>query len=152
REEPAGFALAREDGQRDVVQCRELVEEVDELETPGDAPRDLLVDAGAGDIGLLESDGARVRLEEAADDIDERRLAGAVGADERQHLALANGEVDVVHRVRIAEVLGQLAGGEQAHDAGALRHFWVSRATIPMMPVGSAITIVTSTTPRNICQ
>src|SRR3546814_17179333 len=46
----------------------------------------------------LEGDAARPRLVEAIDAVEHRRLAGAVRADDREDLALADLEADVVHR------------------------------------------------------
>ena len=43
----------------------------------------------AGDVLALEEDLARVRLEQAGDEVEERRLAGAVRADDRVDRALA---------------------------------------------------------------
>ena len=75
------------------------------------------------DVGALEYDAARIDGDEPADQVDQGGLARSVGADEGEHLTLRHGEVHVVHGVRIAEVLGQPGRLEQAHDAGALRHF-----------------------------
>src|SRR5215467_12847866 len=151
-EEPARLALARKDGQGHVVHGGKLVEEVDELEAPRDPRYDFLVDARPGDVALPEPDGAGVRLEEPADHVDESGFPRAVGADEGKHFALAHGEVHAIHGVRVAKVLRELSSLEQAHEAGALAREGKRRATMPMMPLGSASTRVTRTTPRNICQ
>src|SRR5437764_1209619 len=42
-EEPAGLSLAGKDGERHVVDDRQLVEEVDDLEAPGDAALDAVL-------------------------------------------------------------------------------------------------------------
>src|SRR5215475_11083078 len=152
REELPGLALTREDGQREVVERAQLIEEVNELKAPRDPLPDLLVDGIPRDVGALEHDAPRVHGDEPADQVDQGGLARPVGADEGQDLTFRHREVHVVHGVRLAEVLGEICRLEQAHGAGALRHFWASRATIPMMPVGNASTSVTNTTPRNICQ
>src|SRR5215813_11892449 len=55
-EEATRLALPGEDGQGHVVHGRELVEEVDELEAPGDPRGDLLVDTCGGDVSLEEAD------------------------------------------------------------------------------------------------
>src|SRR5436309_2643351 len=107
-QELPGLALAREDRQRHVVERAQLVEEVHELEAPRDPRADPLVDRLAGDVGVAEQDLAAVRREEAADEVHQRRLARAVGADEGQHLALVDDEVDVVDGVGLTEVLHQL--------------------------------------------
>jgi hypothetical protein len=46
---------------------------------------------------------------DAGDALDQRRLAGAVVADERHHLAVAHLEVDVGQRLHGAERLGDSA-------------------------------------------
>src|SRR5215468_3475739 len=151
-EEATRLALPGEDGQGHVVHGRELVEEIDELEAPGDPHRDLLVDARRGDVPLEEADGAGVGLEQAADHVDEGGLPCPVGADQGQHLALANGEVHPIDGVSVAEGLGELRRLKEAHVAAAFPLHPRRRPTMPMMPVGRASTRLTNTTPRNICQ
>ena len=86
----------------------------------------------------VEDDAAAVARELAAELRDERRLAGAVRADQRVHLAGADVEVDVVGRDHAAEALLEAAHlraavapvAAVAHDArGARRAF--SRPTMP---------------------
>src|SRR6266542_4157508 len=151
REQLPRLAVPREDSQREVVERAEIVEEVDELEAPGDASGDLLVDGLARDVRPLEHDGAKVHGNEPADQVDQRGLPCPVGADEGQHLSLRHGEVHAVHGVRLAEVLGELRCRQQGAHALALplSH---SRFAVPTMPPGRASTSTTSTTPRNICQ
>ena len=65
----------------------EIVEEVELLVHEGDAGRH-----GAGDreravLGAVDADRAFARLDDAAQDLHQGRLAGAVLADQRQHLA-----------------------------------------------------------------
>ena len=52
---------------------------------------------------------APVRCVEAAQDLDERALAGSVVADEPEHLALAQLEVDAAEDDEGAEALGDAA-------------------------------------------
>src|SRR5215470_17477050 len=101
---------------------------------------------------LEEADGAGVGLEQAADHVDEGGLPRPVGADQSQHLALANREVHAIDGVGVAEGLGELRRLEKAHVTAALLLHPRRRPTMPMMPVGRASTRLTSTTPRNICQ
>ena len=51
----------------------------------------------------LEDDDALLRMIEAVDDVEHRGLAGAVGADDRQHLAGADLEADLAQRLDAAE-------------------------------------------------
>ena len=86
----------------EVVAEREIL--VDDLDPePGGVLRPV-------DVHLLplEQDPAAVGGVGAGDALDERRLAGAVVADERHHLAGADLEVDVVERLHRAERLGDV--------------------------------------------
>ena len=56
---------------------------------------------------------ARGRLVDAGEHVEERRLAGAVRADQADDRALRDGEVDVVHGDEAAELLPHLDGLEQ---------------------------------------
>ena len=72
-----------------------------------------------GDLGV-----AARREDEAEDHADRRRLAGAVGTEKAEHLAAADGEVEVIDGQQLAEALGQAVGGQ--HD-GAI----VARLPVP---------------------
>ncbi len=50
-----------------------------------------------------DADLARIRPVGAGDDLDQRRLAGPVGADQPEHLALTEGEAHVLERLGRAE-------------------------------------------------
>src|SRR5262249_37063457 len=147
-----GLSLAREDGEGDVVERGELIEEVHELKAARDPELDLRVDRRRRDVRALEGDAARVDGNQTADQIDQRGLAGAVAADEGEHLTRCHGEVDVVHRVGVPEVFRELVGPQEGHDASARANRMATRCAVPTMPVGSASTRTTRTTPRNICQ
>src|SRR4029077_18644786 len=60
---------------------------------------------------------ARVGLVEARDQVEERRLAGAVGPDQADDLALAHVERDVVDRDDPAEPSRHVLDREQGHGA-----------------------------------
>ena len=55
------------------------------------------------------------RLIDAADQVEDRRLAGAVRADDREHLALLHLEADRIHGADAAEADRDVVGAEQAH-------------------------------------
>ena len=58
---------------------------------------------GVGDGATVEPDDAAVGIAEPADHAEQGRLPGAVGAEQRDHLALADVEIDVeqhLHRCR----------------------------------------------------
>jgi hypothetical protein len=97
----------------DVVEGAHALEQRDVLEGAGDAlPRDLV---GAHRFALLaaEPDLALLRVVEAVDDVEHRRLAGAVRADDGADLALMHVEGDVLQRLDAAEA---------QRDAAHLQH------------------------------
>ena len=55
-----------------------------------------------GDVGAAEADAARRRQADAGDHLQQRRLAGAVRAEQRDHLAVVDGEVDVEQHLQLA--------------------------------------------------
>src|SRR5262245_26258739 len=132
-----------------------MVEQVDELERPRDARADPLTDAGPCHVGATEHDLTAVGVEQAADEIHERRLAGAVRSDQREDFGLADREVDVVDGVGVAEVLDELPSLEQrgstAHGP-ARRQTAHSDSATPTMPVGNERTSATRITPSRSCQ
>ena len=79
----------------------------------------------------LIQDLALVGVVEAVDDVHQRRLAGAVLAEQRVHLALAQVEVDAVVRDDAGEALrdpAKLENGPLVHSAAIL---WPARAGGP---------------------
>ena len=77
----------------------EIVEEVELLVHEGDARRH-----GAGDRELrmrraVDADQPFARLDDAAQDLHQGRLAGAVLADQRQHLAALDAQADAIERL-----------------------------------------------------
>jgi hypothetical protein len=67
----------------------------------------------ARDIAAVEQDGARRWRQLSAEHLEERALAGAVGADEAAQLAAAQPEIDAGHRFYPAEVFGDTPSLEQ---------------------------------------
>ena len=59
------------------------------------------VGAGAGDRLAVDRDLAGGRLDEAGDDVEERALAAAAGAHDREELALAHFEVEVLQAISV---------------------------------------------------
>src|SRR5207248_1547914 len=60
-----------------------------------------------------QADGALVRLGEARDDVEYRRLAGAIRTDQAEYLAVRDAESDVLDGADTTETLG---------DTGELKH------------------------------
>src|SRR5213078_1502807 len=68
-----------------------------------------LVRSQEGDVLIDEDDLTVVGLDEAGDDVEDRRLACSVGPDQAEDLALVDREADVVDGVDTAEVLLHVA-------------------------------------------
>src|SRR5439155_5794473 len=133
----------------------ERIEQTDDLKAPGNPRPDPLGHRHEGDVVVVEQDLAAIRLEMRADQIDERGLARAVRADQRQELALVHDEIETVAGLGFPELLTQIDGLEKDHGA-APSWRWRSRCPnrdiAPTMPVGNTSTSVTSTTPSKSCQ
>ena len=68
----------------------------------------------AGDVDAAKHDTAGIRREDAVDEIEQRRLAGAVRADEAEDLVFGDGEAQILHRGETAEALAQVLDGSAA--------------------------------------
>ena len=99
--------------QRDVLGRRQRLEQRKVLEHHADA--ELLRDARAGDPHRLAvpENLAGIGLQRAEQHLDQRRLAGAVLAEQRVDLALGDVEVDMIARRQRAEYLGQATNLKQ---------------------------------------
>src|SRR5439155_17690252 len=103
---PGGVGLAippRHD--EHVLPHRHLAEDARDLERPGQAALGDPVRRPAGDGLALEYDVAPVRIEHACDEIEERRLARAIGANQAGNLACLDPEGRAVHGRDAAERL-----------------------------------------------
>src|SRR5262249_59857917 len=67
------------------------------------------------DVPAEERDRAGVGRELTRDEVEERRLARAVGPDDQTALARLDGEVDGVRHTEAAERLLELLHGERSH-------------------------------------
>ena len=100
--------LALEHRERDRLERAELREERVDLEGPREAAPHPRLRLEARDVLAVEHDLPGVGLEHAGDQVDERGLAGAVGADQGMANALRQREVDVLRHHQRAEPLAQL--------------------------------------------
>ena len=98
-----------------VVQYGGMVEQLDILEGPGDAQPGKLVRAQAGDVAPVKADAPLAGLVDPRDQVEDGRLAGAVGADDGKHLARLDREGYAVDRPDPAELDGQILDLQQAH-------------------------------------
>ena len=96
----------------DVLAAIHAVEHADELEGPRQAkPRDP-VRGKAGDVPAHQADGAGIGTQHARHQIERRRLAGPVGAEQAHDLALPDRKAEVVDRDQPAERAPQAADFE----------------------------------------
>src|SRR5262249_18895166 len=108
--------------EHDIVEHGQPAEQGDVLERARDTEPGDLRWPSVRDVAVLEQDGAAIGLVEAADHVEQRRLAGAVRADNRDDFAAAHRDRDILDRAHAAETLGQ-------RDHGKLR--LVGRDTRP---------------------
>src|SRR5258705_2761930 len=116
----------------DVVEHAHALEEGDVLERARDAERGHVGRRQVRALLAGEPDAALERVIEAADDVEERGLAGAVGADDGQDLAALDLEAHLVQRHQRAE-----AHADGLHFQQGPRHRPTSRmrTSAVMMPV-----------------
>src|SRR5690606_559675 len=79
----------------------------------------------------VEPDLPRRGLERARNDLDQGRLAGAVVAEQADHLARAHLEADVVERDHGPEVLGDALDAQQRPVASPLVHVPRAKVVVP---------------------
>ena len=73
---------------------------------------------GEADFAAVDQDAAGGRRIDAADDLDQRRLAGAVVADQRDHLAGMDVEREIFDRHDAAELLADVLEAEDGRSVG----------------------------------
>ena len=123
----------------DVVDHRHRLETLHHLEGARDAARAALRRRQLGDVLAGEQDRALRRRQHAGDDVEQRRLAGAVRADQTDDFAAPDRNRDVAVRDEAAESLPDVVGFEQARViapppcAGA-----TARRSLPGLPARSA--------------
>ena len=122
---PLAHAPGEHEADHDILAHVQVRERADELEGPGKTHAGAPVGGQVGDVASLEGDapgGGRVH---AGHQVDERRLARAVGPDDAQYLSPLQAEGDVVHCHEAAKPLGESRRFEGCHQwppvDGALR-------------------------------
>ena len=98
-------AAAGERADHHVLRHREARERLQDLERAGDAEVAEPIGSQTGHVGSGEAHRPGVRPDEAGDEIEERRLAGAVRPDQADDLPPADLERHVAIRVHAAEAL-----------------------------------------------
>ena len=92
----------------DVLAHAHRMKRLGDLECPPDAEAEALLRRGVRDGPAVEADDPAIRADLAADHAEDRRLAGAVGADERHHLAALDGEAHIPRRDNATERFRQI--------------------------------------------
>jgi hypothetical protein len=96
-------------------------EDVGALEAASEPPPRHLVGRKAGDVAAAQQDPAAGRRHLAGEEVDERRLAGAVRPDDGVDLARLECERDVVDRGEALEALRERLGDEDRLSHGGPR-------------------------------
>src|SRR5256884_8952491 len=84
-----------------------------------DPESDRIARPGDPDLAPADADRAGIRPVEAIQHVHERRLPGAVLADKRVDLALADRQVDALQRLQVAEAFGDPPHLEKRRLLGA---------------------------------
>ena len=108
--------------QRDVLRHGEVGHEHVLLVYHADAAGERVAGGAEDDLPVVDEDFALVRRVQAHQDVHQGRLARAVLADERQHLALAHGERDVAAREDAGEALGDVLDAKAGDRLGCHGH------------------------------
>ena len=87
----------------DVVQGGQLTEHLGVLERTGDTAPGDLVRRQREQVFTVERDPARPRTVEPGDQVEDGRLAGAVGADQREDLSIADLDAELAQGGEAAE-------------------------------------------------
>ena len=95
----------------------------------------------------VEQNAAGVRPQHAGHEIDQRRLAGAVRADQRIARAGRQCQFDVGSNDQRAEALEKAAGGQRDLTHGFSLVRGVSNESPPRMPFGSSMTTAIKMSP-----
>src|ERR1700756_394327 len=166
---PPPVAAAAEtfgDRKADRLQWREVGIKLVDLESPRQATQHALVHGQIGDVLPFEQDTSRIRLEHTGELVDDRGLAGAVGADQRMARALRDSEREVAGDAQAPEMLFQPDRFQRDSHCPSLSGMATAAlrpATCAMRRFGShstqrcrrarpTITITTRTTPIQNCQ
>src|SRR5262245_28898032 len=121
-----------------VLGYRHRAERRRHLEGAADAEAPDVARVQADDAAAGQGDVATIGRELPVDHVEAGRLARAVGSDQRQELAVAQVEADVLDGMHAAECLGQVVHGEDAHARFLRAESRLPSA--PTMPPGNTST------------
>src|SRR6266480_1178421 len=100
-----------------VLERRQVGEQTDILERARNACGGYLVRLQAGQVAPVEQERAGVWRVKPRQHVEERGLAGAVGADQAENFAGADGKRDFRKRLHAAKALGDALGLQERHAA-----------------------------------
>src|SRR5262245_36509123 len=104
---PKRYVLVDVEAREHVLEQCELLEEADLLEGARDAEADALMRGKTDQVRISKGKRTGLGLVDAREEVEQRRLAGAVRADQGEDRALGHLERDVLHRRHAAEALVQ---------------------------------------------
>ena len=133
-----------DEGHLDVLADGHAGEARGDLEGAADAAAPDGAGRQAGDGPASQGHGPGVRPELAADHVEAGGLAGAVGADEGEHLAGCDGEGDGLDGGDATPGFAEVFDGEDAHAARRVQRRWAA----PAIPAGNSTTSRTMAAPR----
>ncbi len=142
---PAAPAVADEGG-LDVLVHGEAREDVGALERPAHAEPAEVVGRDPGDVALLEDHAPAVGLEVPGDQVEQRGLARAVGADDGADRALGHREGHAPHRLEAVEALADVA--HLKHRPASARAAARASSSAPASPPGKTKSRRTRMLPR----
>src|SRR3972149_512619 len=130
----------------DVVERAHVEEQLQVLKGARDAAGGEFVRRAAGQFPLLQHDAPGGGDVHAGEEVEQSGLAGAVRADDGEHRAARNREIEIGDRAHAAEFLAQPLYAQQAHGAGLLE---VKRAArVGTRPFGMKIMVSIITAPN----
>ncbi len=139
-------AVVREEGGLHVLEDREATEHARDLKGPPDPAAAHLVGRKPADLVARKIDDPGIVLDVTGDQVEQRRLAGAVWTDDRPHVGTRDRQVDAVDGLHAAEVFLQRPDLEDYFAlAGRDRHGRLSSS--PTNPCGSSTITPISTVP-----
>jgi hypothetical protein len=105
------------DGEEGILQHGQIREQVGDLKGAGEALGRAAMGGGAGHVSAEERDPARADRQRARDEIEQRGLPRAVGADERAALSRLHLEANAIHSAQTAEVPGHSLQPQRQHES-----------------------------------
>src|SRR5690606_12683399 len=120
---PHACAGAHVPADHHVVERAQVGKQADVLERARQAGRGHLMGLGPGQLPAVEAAGAGLGHVQAGQHVEQRRLAGAVGADQAVNFAAPDIEADVRERLQAAKALAQALRLEQHLARGGAQGF-----------------------------